>query len=114
MLLFRPHLMRSLLAVMAVCALAASATSHAQTALDDIMKSKEIKIAIPTDFPPYGFVGPDLKPQGLDIDMAHYIAAKMGAKIELVIVTTANRVPYLQTKKADLVISTLGDRKSVV
>ena len=108
MLLFRPHLMRSLLAVIAMCALTTSATSHAQTALDDIMKSKEIKIAIPTDFPPYGFVGPDLKPQGLDIDMANYIAAKIGAKIELVIVTSANRVPYLQTKKADLVISTLG------
>ena len=117
MLLFRPHLMRSLLAVIAVCALTTSATSHAQTALDDIMKSKEIKIAIPTDFPPYGFVGPDLKPQGLDVDMANYIAAKMGAKIELVIVTSANRVPYLQTKKADLVISTLGktaEREKVI
>ena len=52
MLLFRPHLMRSLLAVIAVCALTTSATSQAQIALDDIMKSKEMKIAIPTDFPP--------------------------------------------------------------
>ncbi len=95
MLSVRPHLMRSLLAVVAVFALAASATSHAQTALDDILKTKEIKIAIPTDFPPYGFVGPDLKPQGLDVDMAHYIAGKIGAKIELVIVTSTNRVPYL-------------------
>ena len=28
--------------------------SHAQTALDSIQKSKLIKIAIPTDFHPYG------------------------------------------------------------
>ena len=80
----------------------------AQTALDNVMKSKTINIAIPTDFPPYGFVGTDLKPQGLDIDMANYIGAKLGTKVELVVVTSANRIPYLQTKKADLVISTLG------
>ena len=46
---------------------------RAQTALDEVMTKKPIKIAIPTDFPPYGFVGTDLKPQGLDIDMANYI-----------------------------------------
>jgi polar amino acid transport system substrate-binding protein len=91
--------------------------SHAQSALDNIQKAKLIKIAIPTDFPPYGFVGIDLKPQGLDIDMANYIATKMGVKIELLPVTSANRIAYLQTKKADLVISTLGknpEREKVI
>ena len=85
-------------------------------ALDDIVARKQINIAIPTDFPPYGFVGTDLKPQGLDIDMANFIGAKLGVKVELVPVTSANRIPYLQTRKADLVISTLGknpDRENV-
>jgi polar amino acid transport system substrate-binding protein len=82
--------------------------AQAQSALDDVMKAKKITIAIPTDFPPYGFVGTDLKPQGLDIDMANYIAAKLGVAIELAPVSSANRIPYLQTRKADLVISTLG------
>jgi polar amino acid transport system substrate-binding protein len=98
-------------------ALAAAAPALAQSALDEIMAKKLVKIAVPTDFPPYGFVGPDLKPMGLDIDMANYIAAKLGAKIELVPVTSANRIPYLQTKKADLVISTLGknaEREKVI
>jgi polar amino acid transport system substrate-binding protein len=102
----------SVAAVVAFGAFQASADT-----LDDVMKDKLIKIAIPTDFPPYGFVGTDLKPQGLDIDMANYIGAKLGAKVELVIVTSANRIPYLQTKKADLVISTLGknpDREKVI
>jgi polar amino acid transport system substrate-binding protein len=85
-----------------------TAAVNAQSALDDVMKAKKITIAIPTDFPPYGFVGTDLKPQGLDIDMANYIAAKMGVAIELAPVTSANRIAYLQTKKAELVISTLG------
>ncbi len=98
-------------------ALAATGAAQAQNALDDILKAKQIKIAIPTDFPPYGFVGTDLKPQGLDVEMANYIGAKLGVKTELVIVTSANRVPYLQTKKADLVISTLGknpEREKVI
>jgi polar amino acid transport system substrate-binding protein len=94
-----------------------SALVQAQTVLDDVMKAKKITIAIPTDFPPYGFVGTDLKPQGLDIDMANYIANKMGLAIEIVAVTSANRIPYLQTRKADLVISTLGknaEREKVI
>ncbi len=90
---------------------------YAQTALDDVMARKVITIAIPTDFPPYGSVGTDMAPQGLDIDMARLIAAKLGVKAELVVVTSANRIPYLQTKKADLVISTLGknpEREKVI
>ena len=105
-----------LAAVAMACALAAG-SAQAQTALDDILAKKQITIAIPTDFPPYGFVSTDLKPQGLDIDMANLIAAKLGVKAELVPVTSANRIPYLQTKKADLVISTLGknpEREKVI
>lgn len=102
---------------LAAAAVLAASGAHAQTALDDIMKAKEIKIAIPTDFPPYGMVGTDLKPQGLDVEMAGYIAQKLGVKIELLPVTSANRIAYLQTKKADLVISTLGktpEREKVI
>jgi polar amino acid transport system substrate-binding protein len=101
----------------AAAALLMATAAQAQTALDNVMARKSITIAIPTDFPPYGFVGTDLKPQGLDIDMANLIAAKLGVKAELVPVTSANRIPYLQTKKADLVISTLGknpEREKVI
>ncbi len=102
---------------LAAAAVLAASGVQAQTALDDVMKAKTIKIAVPTDFPPYGMVGIDLKPQGLDVDMANYIGQKMGVKVELVPVTSANRIPYLQTKKADLVISTLGknaEREKVI
>jgi polar amino acid transport system substrate-binding protein len=104
----------------ATCAFALAAVlapAFAQTALDDILAKKQITIAIPTDSAPYGFVGTDLKPQGLDIDTALLIGEKLGVKVELVPVTSANRVPYLQTKKADLVISTLGknpEREKVI
>jgi polar amino acid transport system substrate-binding protein len=117
--------LRRLTALTALVAIAAAAAAtllwpqpaNAQAALDEVMAKKTITIAIPTDFPPYGFVGTDLKPQGLDIDMANLIGAKLGVKVELVPVTSANRIPYLQTKKADLVISTLGknpEREKVI
>ncbi|ANN74527.1 transporter substrate-binding domain-containing protein [Bordetella bronchialis] len=88
------------------CALALSA--HAADLLDDIMQRGSIRVAVPTDYPPFGFVGPDMKPQGLDVDMAGLIARKLGVKLELVPVTAPNRVPYLQTGKTDLTISSLG------
>jgi polar amino acid transport system substrate-binding protein len=108
---------RVLHAFTALCVIVAAPCALAQSALDDIMKAKTIKIAIPTDFPPYGFVGTDLKPQGLDVDMAVMIGSKLGVPVDLVPVTSANRIPYLQTKKADLVISTLGknaEREKVI
>jgi len=102
---------------LASAALFATGGAHAQSALDNVLKSKTLKVAIPTDYPPYGFVGPDMAPQGLDVEMARLIAAKLGVKVELVPVTSANRIPYLQTRKADLVISTLGknaEREKVI
>ena len=108
---------RRLIAAVGAASLLAAWGAQAQTALDEAMARKLIRIAVPTDFPPYGFVGTDLKPQGLDVDMANYIGAKLGLPVELVPVTSANRIPYLQTKKADLVISTLGknaEREKVI
>lgn len=104
-----------LFAMVAVAALFSS-TARAD-ALADIVKSGVLKVAVPQDFPPFGSVTSDLKPQGLDIDVATLIAKKMGVKIELVPVTSANRVPYLQTKKVDLIISSLGknpEREKVI
>jgi polar amino acid transport system substrate-binding protein len=108
---------RTILVLGLAVAWLAAPVAHAQTALDEVLAKKAIAIAVPTYFPPYGFVGTDLKPQGLDVDMANYIGAKLGAKVELVPVTSANRIPYLQTKKAHLVISTLGknaEREKVI
>ena len=110
-------LQRRPLFALALAGLIASTTAFADSALDGVMAKKSITIAIPTDFPPYGFVGTDMAPQGLDVDMARLIAAKLGVAVELVPVTSANRIPYLVTHKADLVISTLGknpEREKVI
>nr|WP_191091684.1 transporter substrate-binding domain-containing protein [Affinibrenneria salicis] len=85
--------------------------------LQDIEKRGVLRVAVPQDFPPFGSVGTDLQPQGYDIDMARYLAEQMKLKLQLVPVTSANRVPYLQTNKVDLVISSLGknaEREKVI
>ena len=102
---------------LASATLLAAGGAHAQAALDNILKSKTIKIAVPTDYRPYGAVDKTMTPQGLDIEMAQLIATKLGVKVELVPVTSANRIPYLQTKKADLVNATQGkhaEREKVI
>ncbi|WP_332304490.1 transporter substrate-binding domain-containing protein [Rhizobium sp. GR12] len=86
-------------------------------ALADITARGTLRVAVPQDFPPFGSVAADMTPQGYDIDMAKLIADKLGVKVELVPVTSANRVPYLQTNKVDLVISSLGknaEREKVI
>lgn len=94
----------------------AAPTAHAD-ALDAIAKRGTLRVAVPEDYPPFGSVGPDMKPQGYDIDMAALLAKSMNVKVELVPVNSANRIPYLQTEKVDLIISSLGktpDREKVV
>lgn len=106
---------RALLAI-AGAALMFTQAVHADR-LQDIEKRGVLRVAVPQDFPPFGSVGTDLQPQGYDIDMAKYLAGQMKLKLQLVPVTSANRVPYLQTDKVDLVISSLGknpEREKVI
>jgi polar amino acid transport system substrate-binding protein len=96
-----------LAALLASPVLAVTVPAHADT-LDNIAKAGVLKVAVPEDYPPFGSVGPDMKPQGYDIETAALLAKSMNVKLELVPVNSANRIPYLQTNKVDLVISSLG------
>jgi len=106
-----------LLLLFSINLLSFAATNAHADALADIQKRGVLRIAVPQDFAPFGSVTSDLKLQGLDIDVATLIAKNMGLKLELVPVTSANRIAYLQTHKADLAISTLGknaEREKVI
>ncbi|MFT0732914.1 transporter substrate-binding domain-containing protein [Ralstonia wenshanensis] len=97
----------AVMALSALVALLPGRPAHAD-ALANIQKAGVIRVAIPNDFPPFGSLGPDLKLQGYDIDMAGLIAKELGVKAELVPVTSTNRIPFLTTGKVDVVISSLG------
>ena len=116
-MLDRRTIVRRFAAALLVFAAVGGANPARADALGDIMAAGVIKVAVPQDFPPFGSVGADMTPVGYDIDVANLIAEKLGVSLELVPVTSANRIPYLQTKKVDLVISSLGknpDREKVI
>ncbi len=104
--------MKKLLIALAGAACLLSSVSAAQADQLQILKNAASSALPYPDFPPT-----DLQPQGYDIDMARYLAKSMKLKLQLVPVTSANRVPYLQTDKVDLVISSLGknaEREKVI
>jgi polar amino acid transport system substrate-binding protein len=108
--------LNTLLAAALIGSTAFSATARAD-ALANAEKSGTLRIAVPQDFPPFGTVGPDMKPRGYDIDVANLIGRELKLKVELIPVSSTNRIPYLTTGKADLVISSLGknpDREKVI
>ncbi|WP_024301139.1 transporter substrate-binding domain-containing protein [Pseudogulbenkiania sp. MAI-1] len=112
----RRTLLRTLAGSAVLAGLLAAPLAHAD-ALADIKKAGVVRVAVPQDFPPFGSVGSDLKPQGYDIDMATLIAKELAVKLELVPVTSTNRVPFLTTGKVDLVISSMGknpEREKVI
>jgi polar amino acid transport system substrate-binding protein len=111
----RRRWLAALLAAPALTLFGAQA-AHAD-ALDAITKRGTLRVAVPEDYPPFGAMGPDMQPQGYDIDMAALLAKSMQVKLQLVPVNSANRIPYLQTDKVDLVISSLGktpEREKVI
>ncbi|MEO1352008.1 MAG: transporter substrate-binding domain-containing protein [Cyanobacteria bacterium J06635_15] len=78
------------------------------SSLDNIIEVGTIKIAVPQDFAPFGSVDASGNLEGYDIDVATLLAEDLGVELELVPVTSDNRIPFLQTNKADLVISSMG------
>ena len=89
-------------------ATAPAATAAAGGTLDQILSAGVVKIAVPQDSPPFGSVGTNGEPQGYDIEVAKLVAESLEVELELIPVTSTNRIPYLQTGRADLVISSLG------
>jgi polar amino acid transport system substrate-binding protein len=121
MLMKRPStkysiLMIALLSVILVLALSACGGTDAVTegsassgqSLDRILQEGKIKIAIPQDTPFFGTQVADGSYEGYDVDVANLIAQELGVEVELVPVSSANRIPYLSSGRVDLVVANMG------
>ncbi len=95
--------------LVAIMASPIAATAN-DNALDHIIKTGIVRVAVPDNFPPCGDLGADGKGklQGYDVDAAAPIAAALSVKLELVPVSSTDRIPYLTDAKVDMVISSLG------
>lgn len=95
------------LAIAALLALPLTA-GPAAADLSDILESGTVRIAVPESFAPFGALGASGEYEGYDVDVAKLIAEDLGVELELVPVTSNQRIPFLETDRVDLVIATMG------
>ncbi|MBK1697499.1 amino acid ABC transporter substrate-binding protein [Rhodovibrio salinarum] len=88
--------------------LSVAVATPAAADLDDVLNDGTIEIAVPENFPPFGSLGVEGEHVGYDVDVAKLIAKDLGVDLELVPVTSKQRIPYLETDRVDLVISSMG------
>jgi polar amino acid transport system substrate-binding protein len=93
-----------------------SAPAFADT-LEDIKKRGKLLVALDLGSPPFGMYDASMQPTGSDVESAKLLAADLGFPLEIVQVTSPNRVPFLLTSKADLVMASFSineERKKVI
>ncbi len=89
----------------AAAILSVSAMGVAADTLDDIKAAGQINVGIFSDFPPFSSASADLSIKGYDVDVAEFIAKKIGVEVNLVSVTGQNRIPLLNDKRVDILLS---------
>ena len=92
----------------------AAAEAHS---LDEILSAKKIVVGINPNLPPLGRFDDKNQIEGFDVDIANKLAAMLGVDVSVVQVNSADRVPYLATGKADIVLGALTrtpDRAKVI
>jgi polar amino acid transport system substrate-binding protein len=86
-------------------------------ALEAVKKRGKLIAGVKTDYEPFGFIDEKGQTVGFDVEISKYIAKKLGVGIDLRPVTSANRIPMLQSGVIDMVVASLTvtrERVSVV
>ena len=94
--------------LLGIVVLAVGLAAPARADLKEILDRGVIRIGTQMDNPPFGFIGPDGKPSGFDVELGQMIGKALGVKVQLEQIIGANRIPFLLTNKIDLVISAMG------
>lgn len=106
------HLRRAVAAFGFLCCGTASGAALADAPLPSAIQERgSLIVGTYCDYAPFGFIGADQTPQGIEVDLARKLAEYAfgsGDAIELQCVKSADRIPYLQTEKVDFLISALG------
>jgi len=118
-----PSTRRAILATTSLLGLGSLGISQGQTTaakagdqLDAIRSRKLLRVAVPKEFPPFGFMH-NGNPDGYDIAVARMLAMDLNVRVELVPVVSADRMPMLLDDKVDVIIASLGknpEREKVI
>lgn len=77
--------------------------------LDTIVKRGTLIVGVKTDYPPFGMRDPKGELIGFEPDLAADLASRLGVGLQLVGVTTANRLQKVEDGTVDVIVATLGD-----
>ncbi|MCO7739175.1 transporter substrate-binding domain-containing protein [Brucella intermedia] len=104
-------------AVLSASMLLGAVPAMALDTMASIKSAGKIRVALEFGRPPWGFKDASLKPAGSDYETAELLAKDLGVNLEIVDVTGPNRVPFLISNRADVVISTFSitpERQKVI
>ncbi|MCB1354416.1 MAG: transporter substrate-binding domain-containing protein [Rhodobacteraceae bacterium] len=88
---------------------AADAAPEEDGRLARILERGRLIVGVKSDYPPWGMVAEDGAIVGLEPDLAQDLADRIGVGLELVPVTSANRLSRLNQGVIDVAIATIGD-----
>lgn len=88
----------------------AAPTFAADSYMAEIQQRGKLRIGVKYDVPQLGLLNPAARParvEGFDVDLGNIIADKLGVEAEFSEAVSANRIPFLNEDKVDLIISTM-------
>src|SRR3954451_19936473 len=102
-------LKRAIVLAVATAACLPGAARAADGRLKEILDRGVVRVGVQGAFKPWSFPAPDGTLQGIEVDLGKEVAEKLGVKFEPVIITSANRMQFLQRSKIDLIIGGMYD-----
>jgi polar amino acid transport system substrate-binding protein len=75
----------------------------------EVLDRGVLRVGVQGAFKPWGFRAEDGSLQGIEVDLAQDVADKMGVRLEPVLITSANRMQFLQQGKIDLILGSMAD-----
>ena len=73
--------------------------------LDQIKEAGTVIIGVFSDKAPFGYVDDTGTYQGYDVEFANRLVADLGVNVEWVATDPANRVPFLESNKVDIILA---------
>ena len=86
-------------------AAAGGASAAGFRTLDEIKESGKVIIGVFSDKAPFGYVDDAGVYQGYDVEFANRLVADLGTEVEWVATDPANRVPFLESNKVDIILA---------
>jgi polar amino acid transport system substrate-binding protein len=106
----KPILGAGVAAALLITSMPVNAAQCTNDTWKQIMERGTIVIGVKPDYKPWGHLSSDGKLVGMEADMAQDIADTLGVNLELVATKGANRIPFLETGKIDMILATMSDR----